>query len=54
MVKSWPMLAVPRWLEIARVPKEHMVVSALKRIARGVLVVMTSAMESALRSRNTR
>ena len=52
MVSKTPMLDVPGWLERAMLPKEPMVVKALKMMARGVDVAMTSPTLS--RSRITR
>ena len=52
MVNSNPMLEVPGWLDKAMLPKEPIVVKALKTIALGVDVLITSS--SFFRSAKTR
>ena len=41
MVNTWPMLAVPGWVEKPRLPKLAMVVNALSSTALGVLVCIS-------------
>ena len=51
---SSPMLAVPRWLDTARLPNDAIVVSELKITARGVVVENAAAPECSSRARDTR
>lgn len=54
MVNRTPILAVPRWVETERLPKDRIVVSALKATARGVLVRSIAIPVRASRDRMTK